>query len=132
MHRRITLVNTVDQAADPSRPWCLDGDAPSRVVFASFLAVIHHTFDGHDQRAEEDIERIILDRTATADEFLELMAHVSDDFAGDVLFIREGDTAYVSTAGRGAGRLLYALRAADLRFYLETHGLIARPSVAAA
>jgi len=122
--RRITLVN----APDRSRAWMLGDDAPSRVVFASFLSVIRHTFE----RLEEDVERIIVDRTATADEFLELLAHVSEDFAGDVILIRKGDTAYLSAKGRGAGRLLYALRAHDLRFYLETHGLVAAPSVAAA
>jgi len=124
MHRRITLVNAVDQ----SRHW-LTGDG--RIVFASFLAVICRTFDG-EIPSEEDIERVILDRTATADEYLELLAHLSDDFAGDVVHIREGDTAYISATGRGAGRVLYALRADDLRFYLETHGLIAPASVAAA
>ena len=49
-----------------------------------------------------------------------------------MIFIREGDNAYVSAVGRGGGRVLYAMRAPDLRFYLETQGLIERASVAAA
>ncbi len=125
MNRRITLINT----AGHSRDWA-GADAPSRIVFTSFLSVIRQTFDGGPQ--DEDIERVIVDRTATADEFLELLAHVAQDFPGDVIYIAEGDCAFVSAAGRGAGRLLYALRPHDLRFYLETHGLIAPSSVAAA
>lgn len=128
MHRRITLIN----AADRSRAWCTDEEAPSRLVFASFLSIIRNTSDASQAAPREDVERVILDRTATAEEFLELLAHLSADFAGDVIFIRDGDHAYVSAAGRGAGRMLYALRAADLRFYLETHGLVAPSSVAAA
>ena len=128
MQRRITLIN----AADRSRHWALADDAPSRIVFASFLAVIRHTFDGAERSADDDIERVVIDRTATADEFLELLAHVSPDFPGDVILIRDGDTAYLSAAGRGVGRLLFALRADDLRFYLETHGLIEPAIVAAA
>jgi hypothetical protein len=126
MHRRITLIN----AADRTRDWAASDEAPSRIVFASLLSVIRQTFD--DPAQDEDIERVIVDQTATADDFLELLAHISPDFPGDVIFIGEGDRAYVSSAGRGAGRLLYAMRPHDLRFYLETHGLIAPSSVAAA
>jgi hypothetical protein len=76
---------------------------------------------------------VVIDRTASPVEFLELLAHLSDQFTGDVLFIRDGDNAYVSSASRGGGRLLYPLAPSDLRFYLETHGLVgASASVAAA
>ena len=128
MNRRITLVNSLDR----SRHWCTGDDAPSRIVFGSFFKVIRCTLDGEHPESGDDVERVILDRTATATEFLELLAHLSEKFVGDVIFIREDGTAYVSAAGRGGGRLLYSLRTDDVRFYLETHGLIAPASVAAA
>jgi hypothetical protein len=128
MHRRITLINSLGD----DRAWCLSDDAPSRIVFGSFFRVIRHTFNSEGRSVAEDIERVIIDRTATDGDFLELLAHLSDAFAGDIVFIRDGDHAYVSAVGRGGGRVLYALRALDLRFYLETHGLVAPPSVAAA
>ena len=127
-HRRITLVNSLDDA----RAWNVGDDAPSRIIFGSFFRVIRHTFNGENPDFGEDIERVIIDRTATDGDFLELLAHLSDNFAGDVIFIRDGDNAYVSAVGRGGGRVLYAMRPADLRFYLETHGLVAASSVAAA
>lgn len=128
MHRRITLVNTRDR----SRDWAVSEDAPSRIVFGSFFKVIRHTLKGELHELGEDIERVIIDRTATPAEFLELLANVSETFAGDLIFIRESETSYVSAVGRGGGRVLYALRPEDVRFYLETHGLIAPASVAAA
>ena len=127
-HRRITLVNSLDE----TRSWRVDDGAPSRIVFGSFFRVIRHTFNGQGRDFGEDIERVIIDRTAADGDFLELLANLSDTFAGDVIFIRDGDHAYVSAMGRSGGRVLYAMRASDLRFYLETHGLIEPASVAAA
>ena len=124
MHRRITLVNALDH----TRAWRLDDDAPSRIVFGSFFKVIRSTHDDH----QDDIERVILDRTADDAELLQLLAQLSESFAGDVLFIREHKTSYLSAVGRNAGRMLYALGPDDVRFYLETHGLVAFASIAAA
>ena len=128
MNRRITLVNSLDR----SRQWCTGDDAPSRIVFGSFFKVIRCTLNGEHHASGDDVERVVIDRTATAAEFLELLAHLSEKFAGDVILIRDDGTAYVSAVGRGGGRVLYALRTDDVRFYLETHGLVARTSVAAA
>jgi hypothetical protein len=124
MHRRITLINALDH----TREWRLDEDAPSHILFGSFFKVIRSTKS--DQG--DDIERVILDRTADDAELLQLLAHLSESFAGDVLFIREHKVSYLSSVTRNAGRMLYALRPDDVRFYLETHGLIAPASVAAA
>jgi hypothetical protein len=124
MQRRITLINALDHA----REWRLDDDAPSRLVFGSFFKVIRST----KEERGDDIERVILDRTADDAELLQMLAHLSESFAGDVLFIRERKTSYLSAVGRNAGRTLYALCPDDVRFYLETHGLVAPASVAAA
>jgi len=128
MNRRITLVNSLDH----SRDWCTGKDAPSRIIFGSFFKVIRCTLEGEHHESDDDVERVVIDRTATAAEFLELLAHLSGRFAGDVILIRDDGTAYVSAMGRGGGRVLYALLPDDVRFYLETHGLVARASVAAA
>jgi len=112
MDRRITLVNSIGR----SRDWCLGDDAPSRIVFGSFFKIIRHTFNGEIHELGEDIERVIIDRTASAAEFLELLAHLADDFVFNVILIHDGETAYLSASGRGGGRLLYALRGEDVRF----------------
>ncbi len=128
MNRRITLINSLDH----SRHWSLGDDAPSRIVLCSFFKIIRHTLKGEMHELGEDIERVIIDRTASPAEFLEMLAHLSENFAGDLIFIRDGETAYASSIGRNGGRVLYALRPDDVRFYLETHGLVAPVSVAAA
>lgn len=46
------------------------------------------------------------------------------EFAGDVLMVREDETGFLSSLARGGDRILYALCATDIRFYLEAHRLI--------
>ena len=73
--------------------------------------------------ASHDVERIILDRCATADEYLDVLAWLPSQVAGDVLSVRDDGGAFLSATGRGGDRVLYALMPHDVRFYFETHGL---------
>ena len=41
-----------------------------------------------------------------------------------VTLIRDDETGFLSATGRGGDRILYALSAEDIRFYLETTSLI--------
>lgn len=109
-NRRITLVvNRHSQLA-----W-----RRSDVLFVDSLPRLH------DAVAAHDIERIVLDRCATADEYLDLLASLPAEVAGDVLNVRPDGRAYLSSIGRGGDRVLYALAPRDVDFYLETHGLTA-------
>ncbi len=128
MQRRITLVNSLDRRRD----WNVARDAHSRIIFAASFIVLRHALEDAVREFQQDIERVIVDRTATPADFLEILSHLAEEFAGDVLFVRDDETAYLSAIGRGGSRVLYSLNAKDLRFYLETHGLIVTPSVAAA
>jgi hypothetical protein len=76
-----------------------------------------------DHRSE-DVDRIILDGAATADEFLDLLASLPKEFIGDFVLMHSDNNSFISTAGRADGRLLYAMTATDLQFYLETLGLV--------
>ena len=71
-----------------------------------------------------DTERVILDRVATAELFLELLASLPPQFAGDLLRIDERGRGYLSATGRGGDRVLYALEPEDVRFYFAMHGLV--------
>lgn len=128
MTRRITLVNSVDRRHD----WNVARDAQSRIVFAASFIVLRYALRDGVRDFEQDVERVIVDRTATPADFLDILAHLAEDFLGDVVYVRDDETAYLSATGRGGRRVLYALDANDLRFYLETHGLVATSSVAAA
>ena len=75
--------------------------------------------------ATHDVARVILDRCASADEFLHLLTTLPNETAGDVLSVRDDGTAFLSSTGRGGDRVLYALSASDVGFYLETHGVTA-------
>jgi hypothetical protein len=128
MSRRITLVNSSGSSHD----WNVSREAQSRIVFAASFKVLRYALEDAIREFEQDIERVIIDRTATPSDFLEILAHLSEEFAGDLMYVRDDRSAYLSAPGRGGNRVLYALDERDVRFYLETHGLIAAPSVAAA
>ncbi len=74
-----------------------------------------------------DVERIILDRSISIKQFLEFLASLPHEFSGDVLFMSPDGGAYLSSTGRGAGRLLHSLTDNDLDFYLTTNGLMNDP-----
>jgi hypothetical protein len=128
MKRRITLINSVDRRHD----WNVARDAQSHIVFAASFIVLRYALEDAMRELEQDVDRVIIDRTATPADFLDLLAHLAEDFLGDVVYVRDDQSGYLSATGRGGRRVLYALEANDLRFYLETHGLVATESVAAA
>jgi hypothetical protein len=72
-----------------------------------------------------DVERIIIDRTASADEFLHLLTALPSGIAGDVMLLREDGGSFLSATGRGGDRVLYALSPRDVAFYIETNNLLA-------
>jgi hypothetical protein len=71
-----------------------------------------------------DVERVIVDRAGGAEEFLDLLACMPAELHGDILFIRDDGSGFLSATGRGGDRVLYALTSHDIRFYLETHDLV--------
>lgn len=75
--------------------------------------------------ATEDVERVILDRSVTTDEFLDLLAALPSHIAGDVMLVRDNGRAFLSAVGRGGDRVLYALAPCDVAFYFQTHALTA-------
>lgn len=75
-----------------------------------------------------DVERIIIDRSASADEFLRLLAALPGATAADVVSVREDGGAFLSATGRGGDRMLYELSPSDVDFYLRTNELEATPA----
>lgn len=120
--RRITLISRDPLKVD--RDWNRGPLAPSRMITVDSFTVLRGAMSSGFADFDADVERVVLDRTATASDFLSLLAELPHQFRGDVLFIRQDDSAFVSSTGRGGDRLVYALSSTDLRFYLETHGLV--------
>lgn len=118
MNRRITFVSR----GAARREWETTEVATSRVMCVEPLKVLKFAL-GNNERL--DVERVILDRSATAFDFLELLADLSPEVTADVLMIREDGSAFLSALARAGSRVLYALGVADVEFYLMTHGLVA-------
>jgi hypothetical protein len=108
----------------PQRNWQCSADAKSRVVLVDSFTVLRYTAGNPLVHIEFDVERIVLDRSTSASDYLALLAELPHAFIGDVLLIREDESGFLSAMGRGGDRILYALSAQDVAFYLETHHLI--------
>lgn len=121
-NRRITLVSRHPQL--PERPWLQSGDSPSKIILLDSFTVLRYTVSSTVFNVDADVERIILDRSSSASDFLALLAQLPREFGGDVMMIRDDDTGFLSSAGRGGDRILYALSSDDVHFYLETQKLV--------
>ncbi|HUP45360.1 MAG TPA: hypothetical protein VM779_07575 [Thermoanaerobaculia bacterium] len=118
--RRITLISR--DPSHPDRDWDNSGGSRNRMVLLDSFFLLRSAISS--QLVQLDVERVILDRATSAGEYLTLLASLPPTFNGDVILIREGDEGFLSATGRGGGRVLYALSASDVRFYLEMHGLV--------
>jgi hypothetical protein len=99
-------------------------DAGQRVAFIGGGPVLHLAVLAALHEPALDAERLIIDRAATADTFLQMLANLPAEFSGDVLRIDDAGAGYLSATGRGGDRVLYALTPSDVRFYLATHYLV--------
>ena len=120
--RRITLITR--NAASPARNWNTNSDGASRIIMLSAYTVLRHALQSGLRDLAEDIDRVIVDRSNTAGQYLDLLASLPPEFMGDALLIRYDDSAFLSALGRGGDRVIYALSPQDLHFYLQTHDLV--------
>ena len=128
--RRITLISRHRQLQE--RKWQHSASAPSRIILLDSYTILRSAIAGSFDRDEDDVERVILDRSCSASDYLALLAELPGVFHGDVLLIRDDETGFMSSTGRGGDRILYALSAEDTRFYLETTSLVEAGSAAMA
>jgi hypothetical protein len=121
--RRITLVSQPG-TRQPERTWNFTPVSSSRIISVGSFTVLRYALEGSMSELAHDVERLVIDRTATPIQYLELLASLTDKFVGDVLYIQDDGSAFLSSSGRGSGRMIYKLSPNDLRFYLETHDLL--------
>lgn len=108
--QRFTIV--VRSGSAPAMSW-----RGRRILFVGSLALIDAALARHD------VERIILDRSVTAEEFLNLLATIPAAVTADILFVGPQGGGFLSAIGRGGDRVLYAPSPRDVDFYLQIHGL---------
>lgn len=121
-HGRVTLI--ARQSNKPDMDWNYAAARRSSVAFIQTVAAMRYALDAAFMDVDLDIGRVIVDRSGDADAFLELLSALPAEFTGDALFIRDNGTGFLSAAARGGDRVLYALNAHDIRFYLEAHDLV--------
>ena len=119
---RITRI--ARQANKPDVDWNYARCRCEDVVFLDSIAALKFAMRTSVFGPGLDIERVIVDRAGTADDFLELLAAMPPELAADVMLIRDDGSGFLSATGRGGDRVLYALGRRDVRFYLETQDLV--------
>ena len=123
MNRRITFISRNDDLRD----WEATNSAATRVICVEPLSVLSYALTmGEDHL---DIERVVLDCSASASEFLEILAALPQDLTADVMMLRHDGTAFLSAMARAGSRVLYSLSANDVDFYLQAHGLVVYENV---
>jgi hypothetical protein len=120
--QRITLI--ARQQTKPYFDWNHSRARAQRVAFLDSVNALSFALGAAMNDVGLDVERIIVDRSGDAEEFLHLLSGMPLEFTGDILFIRDDGAGFLSATGRGGDRVLYALSGYDIRFYLETHDLV--------
>jgi hypothetical protein len=120
--QRITLI--ARKATKPNVDWNYARSSAMRVAFLDSVNALKFALNVAINDVALDIERVIVDRAGSADDFLDLLAALPEEFNGDVLLIRDDGNGFLSATGRGGDRIFYSLIARDVRFYLETHDLV--------
>jgi hypothetical protein len=110
----------------PQRGWQTSAESASRIVLLDSFTMLRATLFSPLVKEQLDVERVIFDRSCSAADYLSFLAEVPQEFNGDVVMIREDDTGFMSATGRGGDRILYALSADDMEFYLETQRLVSQ------
>jgi hypothetical protein len=119
---RFTLI--ARKATKPNVDWNYARTSSLRLAFLETVTALKFALGVSVSDAGRDIERVIVDRAGTSEEFLDLLSALPEEFNGDVLIIRDDGSGFLSATGRGGDRVLYSLVARDVRFYLETHDLV--------
>lgn len=120
--RRITVI--ARQPFKPELHWNQPAGDSERLTFVDSVHALKSAMGEALENHEFDVERAIIDRSAKAEDFLDVLATMPQEFAGDVLFIRDDGSGFLSATGRGCDRVLYGLASHDVRFYLATHDLV--------
>jgi hypothetical protein len=119
--QRLTLIACDDQR---ERDWNHYAETATRLVFLGGGTLLRCEILAALCEPTLDVERLIIDRAATAEQFLDVLAHLPSEFSGDVVRLDDRGAGFLSAAGRGGDRVLYALQPKDVRFYLGMHDLI--------
>jgi hypothetical protein len=119
---RITLI--ARHATKPDVDWNYARCRCENVAFLDSMGALKFAMRSTLTHGGLDIERVIVDRAGTPGDFLDLLASVPPQLAGDILYINDQGAGFLSATGRGGDRVLYSLMPRDVRFYLETHDLV--------
>ena len=121
-YKRVTLIARAE--ATPDRDWDLSVGSPTKVCLVDGSATLTTLLRPLVTELELDVERVVVDGGGSATEFLSLLTALPQECPADVLWIGCDGSGFLSAAARGGDRVIYALSASDIRFYLEINQLV--------
>src|SRR6059058_4748705 len=95
--RRITLI--ARGHSTPDRDWERYTHSQSRLVIIESMTVLRYTLAHAVADIDLDIERVILDRTISPAEYLDILTSLPAELSADLLLILADDSGYLSTTG---------------------------------
>lgn len=122
MHRRVTLIARA--AATPDRDWDISIMAPTKICLVDGSNALTTLLRPLVTELNLDVQRVVVDGGGSATEFLALLSALPVECGADVLWIGGDGSGFLSAAGRGGDRVIYALAVQDVRFYLEINQLV--------
>jgi hypothetical protein len=117
--RRLTVIFTTGE--DKHGTWSHPDDAAVRTLRLNTESVVDDAL--LLLQDDIDVDRIVIDRSVSASEFLRLLTVIPEEFQGDVMLVQQDGTAFISASTRGAGRVMYSLNVPDTLFYLCVGGV---------
>ena len=113
MHDRVVFLL---EGPLPSADWRCEARGRNLVKVPNF-ALLAGALDMGIRDLGIEVTHVIVDGAATPRQFLQLLCEVSPEFRGDVLWIDEDGSAFLSGMTAGDGRVLYRLEPDDVAFY---------------
>jgi len=114
MRDRVTLLL---EGKSPSRHWA-SISASRNVVRVPNFAMLEAALDAGLHEHGIEVTTIVLDRSATAAQYLEFLSSLPADFRGDVVTMNEDCAGFLSAVIPSEGRVLYRLSEDDIEFYI--------------
>lgn len=117
---------TIVSASDRELARWLDAERAGHCTVVSDIDLLEATLHSPVIQAAGEIARVIIDGGMSLERFLQLTTGLPETFRGELLYIREDGSGYVSTRELQTLRTVKTLAPPEVAVYLMWHGLPAK------
>lgn len=114
MNDRVTLLL---EGNSSSRDWAAISERRNIVRVPNF-AMLEEALDSGPRPSESEFAAVVLDRSVTAAQFLEILSSLPTDFRSDVFAFNDDGTGFLSAVTPNEGRVLCRLSSEEIDFHM--------------